>query len=172
MALTTRQRLREYFNSWRKEVRPLVVKQTERKQKERKLPGMGSHPKSFNFSFYAIVLFNLVAHQIPGWSCQILLVPLVMARKSQHTEVNQVAKAPHSDSTTQKHTTFGHRCRRFKVIWRERPPWNWILLLRWEGGASYFYYLKNPNNQSIINQSMPKNIDISQLHGPFRKFTA
>lgn len=41
------------------------------------------------------------------------------------------------------------------------------------GRRGYFYYSNNSVNPSINSQSTTaKNIDISQLHGPFRKLTA
>lgn len=159
MALTTRQRLKEHSSSSpRKAVRPLVVKQTEYPERERTARCEKSS-KVFFLSFCAILVLSLVVFFTPNAgdflpSRVILPGPpraSLLWQRSQHTEVNQIAKARQSLTALPQATnaTSGHWCRGFKVIWTERPPWNWLLLLKWEGRDNYLCYSKSPNDQSI-----------------------
>lgn len=159
MALTTRQRLKEHSSSSpRKAVRPLVVKQTEYPERE------NCQVWEVIQSLYPFLLCHLSAqfsrffHTKCGWFFTFQSDParsssclFALAEKSQHTEVNQIAKARHSVTALPQATnaTSGHWCRGFKVIWTERPPWNWLLLLKWEGRDNYLCYSKSPNDQSI-----------------------
>lgn len=157
VALTTRQRSKEHSSSSpRKAVRPLVVKQTEYSKRER-TARRGKSSKVFIFPCHLTVHFNCVFSPKAGdffpfqgdparsFSCLFALEE--SALRSQPgckgtalcvTALPQATKA-----------TSGHWSRGFKVIWRGRPPWNWLLLLRWEGRDSYLRYSKSPNDQSI-----------------------
>lgn len=171
VALTTRQKLKEHFSSSRREaVRPLVVKQTEYPNRE-KTARCGKSSKIFLFSVRTILLFRWLLPSkttVPDPSC----ASCSRSEESTHRSQPGCKGTTVCDSTTQTRAMFGQRCGGFKVIWRERSSWNWLLLLRGEGGDGYLCYSKNPINRSINQSVNVKNISISQLHGPFRKFTA
>lgn len=106
VALTTRQRLKERSSSSpRKAVRPLVAKQTEYPKREREncqvweviqslYPFLLCH-LSAQFSCFFLTkggwFFTFQGDPARSFSCLFAL-----GGKSQHTEVNQIAKARHS----------------------------------------------------------------------------
>lgn len=118
VALTTRQRLKEHSSSSpRKAIRPLVVKQTEYPERER-TARCGKSSKVVILSFRAILVFGLVGffpHRMQviffftfqGDSTRSFSSLFALAGKSQHSEVNQVAKARHS---VWQHCPQSHQC--------------------------------------------------------------